>query len=87
MLAFGDRLGDLPHGERLTVHIDNVRDGAPFFDATLTLTRREMTDRALASMLARHPFQTAEVALGIYVQALKLWWKRVPFHPHPERRP
>lgn len=73
-------------GERLTVHIDNSRDGEPFFDATLTLARREMTRRSLASALARHPFQTAEVALGIYVQALRLWWKRVPFHPHPERR-
>jgi DUF1365 family protein len=46
-----------------------------------------MNGRSLAGALARHPFQTAEVALGIYLQALRLWWKRVPFHAHPERRP
>jgi len=73
--------------DALTVHIDSLRDGEAFFDATLSLHRREIDGRSLASALARHPFQTAEVAVGIYWQAARLWWKGIPFHPHPERRP
>lgn len=83
-LAYRWRLG--PPGERLAVRIETRRDGAPVFEATLSLARRPITGRTLAAGLARHPFMTGRVIAAIYAQALRLWAKRVPFHPHPRTR-
>jgi len=74
-------------GERLAVHMQNFRDGARVFDATLDLTRREIGAGSLARALVAHPCMTASVVAGIYTQALKLWIKRVPVHTHPSRTP
>lgn len=70
-------------GERLAVHMENRRGGAADFDATLTLERREITGRSLASALARHPWITAKVVAAIYWQALRLRAKGAPFFEHP----
>jgi DUF1365 family protein len=72
-----------PPGERLTVHMTSRVGGEQVFDATLALRRAPLTGRALAASLARFPIMTARVAAGIYWQALRLWWKGTPFHPHP----
>ena len=85
-------------GETLVVHVDNLRRGelgedrtgaagAKFFDATLCLERRELSGPALAGALARFPWMTAQVVAAIYVQALRLWLKKAPFHVHPRKRP
>jgi len=73
-------------GRRLVVHMENRQAGSKIFDATLALRREAMTGRALASALARYPWITARVALGIYWQALRLGIKRVPFHTHPRKQ-
>lgn len=72
--------------ERLIIHMANIRDGFPFFDATMKLARREISGMSLARMLAQYPFMTAKVIGAIYWQALKLWSKGVPFYPHPGNR-
>jgi DUF1365 family protein len=72
-----------PPGERLTVHMNSRVGGEQVFDATLALRRAPLTGRALAASLLKFPWMTAQVAAGIYWQALRLWWKRAPFHPHP----
>jgi DUF1365 family protein len=73
-------------GKRLAVHMENHEEGGKLFDATLTLSRKEITGRSLAGVLLRYPLMTAKVVGGIYWQALKLRWKRTPFHPHPDKR-
>jgi DUF1365 family protein len=74
-------------GERLAVNMQNFEDGARVFDATLDLARREISAGALARALVGFPCMTATVLAGIYVQALKLWIKRIPIHAHPSRTP
>ena len=73
-------------GERLTVHIENHEAGKRLFDATLTLARRPIGSSALAVVLLRYPLMPVQVVAAIHFQALRLWLKRVPYHPHPETR-
>jgi len=73
--------------ERLAVNMQSHIGGERVFDATLDLSRREITGPALAQALLAFPCMTASVVAGIYTQALKLWWKRMPFHTHPPKVP
>jgi len=70
-------------GEGLSVHMRNLEGATSVFDATMTLRRREWNDRNLRSALARFPFLTLRIIASIHWQALLLWLKRTPFHPHP----
>ena len=56
------------------------------FDVTLSMRREEITASSLRRVLLKHPCMTASVTAKIYWQALKLWWKQVPFVPHPRQR-
>lgn len=74
-------------GERLALHLENHREGARVFDATLALGARDMTPAALDGLLMRWPLISAKTAAAIYWQAMKLFFKRVPFYPHPATEP
>jgi len=72
-------------GERIVVAMENHDADGACFDATLALRRQPLDGRKLAGALCAHPWMSAQVAAGIYGQALRLWLKRAPFHPHPLR--
>lgn len=72
-------------GEQLAVHMENWRQGAVEFDATLTLRRVPITSGSLARALLAFPFITAQVSALIYWHALRLLLKRTPFFTHPKK--
>lgn len=73
-------------GRSLTVHMENHREGAKVFDATLTMHREEITGGSLARALVSFPVMSVKVVVGIYWQAFRLWLKRAPFHTHPKKQ-
>jgi len=76
----------VPGGD-LAVVMRNERDGRLDFEAAMALQRRPLTGPQLARALVAYPFMTGKVIAAIYWQALRLWWKGVPFHAHPGPRP
>jgi hypothetical protein len=70
-------------GDQLAVHMENRRQGELAFDATFTAKAKPITSASLAWALARFPFATGQIILGIYWQALRLKLKGVPYVPHP----
>ncbi len=69
----------------LVVHMENEESAARVFDATLVLKRKPLTRSNVRLMSLKHPWSTRAVISRIYIQALKLWIKRVPVQPHPNR--
>lgn len=77
-----------PEGNRLAVQLQVKRQvadqaGGQVMDASLHLRRVPLGQRSLNRMLLRRPSQTAALLAAIYRQALRLYLKRSPFHPHP----
>ncbi|MGB5440796.1 MAG: DUF1365 domain-containing protein [Gammaproteobacteria bacterium] len=72
-------------GEHLVVHKKNFKDGEALFDATLMLDRKPIGSRSLAGVLIRYPFMTVKIVAAIYYQALRLYLKKTPLYPHPDK--
>ncbi|WP_394205669.1 DUF1365 domain-containing protein [Shewanella waksmanii] len=68
---------------KVMVHIENHQH-SKVFDATLAMTREEITPGSLLKTWLSTPMMTGKMIAGIYWQALKLFCKRVPFVAHPE---
>jgi DUF1365 family protein len=72
--------------DRLSVRMTNLAEGRRIFSASIQLQRSEITGPSLARVLATFPLMTMKVTGGIYWQALRLWLKRCPFYPHPDKK-
>lgn len=76
-----------PPGERLTVAITVSDTAGPVLFAAQRATRHALTDASLARAALTHPFLTIKVVAAILWEAVRLWIKRVPIHPHPRVAP
>lgn len=73
-------------GSRLSIHMENLNGDGKFFDATMSLGRREISAKALSRVLTQYPFMTAKVISAIYFQAFRLWVHGCAHYPHPKKR-
>ena len=69
--------------ERIGVWID-YKTGNGSLLATLTGTRKPLTNAAILRAMLRRPFGSRRVLGLIHWQALKLWWKGAVFRNRPE---
>ena len=87
-------------GEQLIAHIESTRSGTPrdggqagqregalFFDATLSLRRRELSPASMRALLARHPMITLRSLRQIYTHGLRLKLKGARYFPNPSGAP
>ena len=73
-------------GASLAVEMANHEHGGEVFRARLALARRPLTRLGLLAALAAAPLTGISALFTIYLQALRLWLKRAPFHAHPHAR-
>ncbi len=68
--------------DALNIHMINFKEDVTFFEAILSLHRREISGPALAWVLIRFPAMTLKVLAMIYWQAFRLWLKKTPYYEH-----
>ncbi len=71
-------------GSWLSMGISTEDKQGVLFDAGMTLQRRSLDRGQLRRVLLRYPLMNVRIVAAIYHQALKLWWKKCPFYPHPK---
>jgi uncharacterized protein len=71
-------------GRALSVHIESRDGDSAVFDATLALTRHELTRASARRVTLRYPFATLRVLALIYGHALALKLAGARVHPHPK---
>ncbi|MFY8282864.1 DUF1365 domain-containing protein [Pseudoalteromonas sp. SSMSWG5] len=64
------------------IHIENKKDDTLLFDATLRLQKHPLNKERMSAVLKQFPAMTLSIFKGIYIHALKLFCKRVPFIGH-----
>jgi DUF1365 family protein len=69
--------------ERVLAHIDVDDADGRVLDATQTGRRVALTTTTLWRQVAVNPLLPLRTVVLINLQALRLWWRRVPFHRKP----
>ena len=73
--------------EQLVIHMENHQASATgdskHMDATMTLQRKAWSASAVNRLIGLQPWAAIKVPLAIYWQAVKLFFKRVPFYSNP----
>ena len=66
---------------------DTQTDTCPrkYLDVTMKLRRKKLSGWSLNGLLIKYPAISIQVVAGIYWQALRLYLKKIPFVPHPDK--
>lgn len=67
-------------GEKIKIYINSVKDGQAELMTKMEGNRKKITNAGLMFLVLRYPMYTMMVIIRIHWQALKLWWKKVPFN-------
>jgi DUF1365 family protein len=70
--------------DQLSIEMENWENQKKVFQVTLNAKQEEMNKQTMTKVLLKYPLITAQVAWGIYWQALRLWLKKAPFYEHPK---
>jgi DUF1365 family protein len=68
-------------GEKLNIRIDDYKNGERFFISTLTGHSKALTNAGLLWYSLRFPLITLRIITLIHWNALRLWLKKIPYHP------
>lgn len=68
--------------ENLRLHLSCIKH-EKHFEAALNMHRQPLTTKTLRGALLSIPSMTLKTVVGIYWQAIKLFFKRVPIYMHP----
>lgn len=67
-------------GEKMRMNIDSIKDGEIELKTNMSGNRQEINNHNLIFLVFRYPMYTLMIIIRIHWQALKLWWKKVPFN-------
>jgi DUF1365 family protein len=72
-------------GNRLEIGVNDVAGDQTVLVSTLVGQRRPLTDAELLRLTLRYPLVTLRVIALIHWQALRLWWRRLPWYRKADR--
>ncbi len=73
------------NGEKVQLLLELVRNEEKVFYAGFDFNQVPLSRSCFRRAIRQKPFMSLHVVFGIYWQALKLFFKRIPFHSHPEK--
>ncbi len=73
-------------GDALNVQLVNWKNEKKLFNASMFMRKVEINNNSLNNAMLSFPLMTAKVTASIYLEALKLWLKRIQFVSHPNHK-